>query len=176
MNKRTIIILVIVAAVAAFIYYNGKKNPPANVTVNANNHPVAPNFALADLDGKKLSLADYKGKVVLVDFWATWCSPCREEIPRFVEFQKQYGDQGFQIVGISMDDSVKPVRDFSKEFKLNYPVVMGDTATSDAYGGVLGLPINILVGRDGRIYAKYTGMTDLKALESEIKAQLAAKP
>ncbi len=176
MNKRTIIILVIVLAVAAFIYYHGKKNPPATVTVNANNHPVAPNFSLADLDGKKIDLSNYKDKVVLVDFWATWCTPCRDEIPHFVEFQKQYGDQGLQIIGISMDDSAAPVRDFYKEFKLNYPVVMGDTATSDAYGGVLGLPVNILIGRDGRIYAKYTGMTDIKALESEIKTQLEAKP
>lgn len=175
MIKRTVIILVIVFALAAIIYFNGRKQPAATVTVNKTNHPVAPAFALNDLNGQKIELANYKGKVVLIDFWATWCTPCREEIPHFVELQKQYGDQGFQIVGISMDDNVKPVQNFNKEFKLNYPVVMGDEATADAYGGVLGLPINILVGRDGRIYSKYTGFTDLKALEDEIKTQLQAK-
>ncbi len=175
MNRRTIIILAIVFGVAAVLYLRERKHPAANVTVSKTNHPVAPAFALNDLNGQRVELANYKGKVVLIDFWATWCTPCREEIPRFVEFQKQYGDQGFQVVGISMDDSTKPVQDFYKEFKLNYPVVLGDTATSDAYGGVLGLPVNILVSRDGRIQAKYTGMTDLAALESEIKTQLQAK-
>lgn len=175
MNKRTIIILVIVFAIAGFFYVKGRKHPGSNVNVNASNHPMAPAFSLTDLDGQKIDSSSYKGKVLLVDFWATWCSPCREEIPRFVELQKQYGDQGFQVVGISMDDSPKPVRDFYKEFKLNYPVVMGDEATSDAYGGVLGLPVNVLVGRDGRIYAKHAGLTDLQALEGEIKTQLQAK-
>ncbi len=174
MKKTPLIIIGIVILIAVVITINGRKHRTPNAT-SASNRPVAPEFSLPDLNGQTLNLSAYKGKVVLVDFWATWCAPCRKEIPRFVELQKQYGDQGFQIVGISMDDSAGPVKDFYKEFNLNYPVVMGDEKTSDAYGGVLGLPVNIVVGRDGRIYAKHAGLIDLQALESEIKAQLQAQ-
>jgi cytochrome c biogenesis protein CcmG/thiol:disulfide interchange protein DsbE len=170
-NRRLAIIIVIIAVAAVLFVANHKRH--ATPPLSATNHPVAPAFTLTDLNGQKLDSSTLKGKVVLIDFWATWCAPCRKEIPRFVELQKQYGDQGLQIVGISMDDSAGPVRDFNQEFKLNYPVVMGDETTADAYGGVLGLPVNILVGRDGHIYAKHAGLTDLQALETEIKAQLA---
>jgi cytochrome c biogenesis protein CcmG/thiol:disulfide interchange protein DsbE len=122
-----------------------------------------------------LTLSVYKGKVVLLDFWATWCAPCREEIPHFVEWQTKYQDQGFQVLGISMDDGPKPVRQFYREFNMNYPVVLGDEKLANAYGGILGLPVSILVGRDGRIYAKHVGLTDLHAFEEEIKAQLRTK-
>lgn len=173
MNKR-VAVLALIIAVAAGLYVVAHKRR-ATPPLNASNHPAAPAFTLTGLDGQKLDSSTLKGKVVLIDFWATWCAPCRKEIPRFVELQKQYGNQGFQIVGISMDDSVGPVRDFNQEFKLNYPIVMGDEATADAYGGVLGLPVNILVGRDGHIYAKHAGLTDLQALETEIKTQLQAR-
>jgi cytochrome c biogenesis protein CcmG, thiol:disulfide interchange protein DsbE len=170
-NRRVAVLaLIIAAAIGLYVVAHRRHTAPP---FNASNHPAAPAFTLTGLDGQKLDSSSLKGKVVLIDFWATWCAPCRKEIPRFVELQKQYGDQGFQIVGISMDDSAGPVRDFNKEFKLNYPVVMGDDTVADAYGGVLGLPVNILVGRDGHIYAKHAGLTDLQALENEIKAQLA---
>lgn len=175
MSKRTLIILGLVFAVAALLYFNDRKRPAPAMKVSATDHPVAPAFSLPGLDGQNIDSSAYKDKVLLINFWATWCAPCRKEIPRFVELQKQYGDQGFQILGISMDDSDKPVRDFYKEFNMNYPVAMGNEATADSYGGVLGLPVNVIIGRDGRIYAKHAGLTDLQALENEIKAQLAAK-
>jgi thiol-disulfide isomerase/thioredoxin len=127
------------------------------------------------LSGQQLRLSDYRGKLVLLDFWATWCDPCREEIPHFVELQSRYRDQGLQIVGVSMDDSPEPVRDFYQRFKMNYPVVMGNASTGELYGGVLGLPIAFLIGRDGRIYSKHIGATDIGVFEREITTLLQAK-
>jgi thiol-disulfide isomerase/thioredoxin len=127
------------------------------------------------LSGQQLHLSEYRGKLVLLDFWATWCDPCREEIPHFVELQNKYRDQGLQIVGISMDDGPEPVRDFYQSFKMNYPVVMGNATTGELYGGVLGLPIAFLIGRDGRIYSKHIGATDIGVFEREITTLLRAK-
>ncbi len=132
----------------------------------------APEFALTDINGKPLRLSDYKGKVVLLDFWATWCAPCRSEIPRFVEWQKRYGPQGFQVIGISMDDSEKPVPAFMQQFGIDYPVAVGDAKLADQYGGVLGLPVNFVIDRDGQIHHKHVGLTDLALLEGEIKGLL----
>ena len=127
------------------------------------------------MSGQQLHLSDYRGSVVLLDFWATWCDPCREEIPHFVELQNRYRDQGLQIVGVSMDDSPEPVRDFYRQFKMNYPVVMGNASTGELYGGVLGLPIAFLIGRDGRIYSKHIGATEIVVFEREITMLLRTK-
>lgn len=131
-------------------------------------HALAPDFSLPDLMGQRLDLSSYRGKVVLLDFWASWCDPCRDEIPRFVELQNKYGGQGLQIIGVSMDDGPEPVRDFYQRFKMNYPVVMGNAKTGELYGGVFGLPIAFLIGRDGRIITKHVGATDISVFEKEI--------
>jgi thiol-disulfide isomerase/thioredoxin len=122
-----------------------------------------------------MTLADYKGKVVLLDFWATWCGPCRIEIPGFVELQDRYRLDGLVLIGISIDDNPEPVRDFYREFKMNYAVALGNENLSALYGGILGLPTTFLIGRDGRIYAKHIGATDISVFEEEIKELLAAK-
>ena len=139
-------------------------------------HPEAPGFSLTDLSGQKINLEDYKGKVVLLDFWATWCGPCRLEIPWFVDLENQYRDRGFAVIGVSMDDGPEPVREFYKQFKMNYPVGMGDDKVSELYGGILGLPTSFLIGRDGRIYAKHVGASDRSVFEEEIEQLLAAGP
>lgn len=138
-------------------------------------HPLAPAFSVTDLSGRALNLADYKGNVILLDFWATWCGPCRVEIPGFVQLQNRYRDQGLVVIGVSIDDGPEPVREFYKEFKMNYSVAMGSEKLGALYGGILGLPTTFLIGRDGRIYAKHVGATDLSVFEEEIKQLLAAK-
>ena len=136
---------------------------------------LAPNFTLKTLDGTPLRLSNYRGKVILLDFWATWCAPCQEEIPRFVEWQNEYRDRGLQVIGVSMDDSPEPVQKFSREFRMNYPVAIGTQDIASQYGGILGLPVNFVIGRDGRIKAKHLGMYDLMLLKRELNEQLESK-
>ena len=162
-------------SVVAGLYFAALHYKRAGLAANITGHPLAPDFSLPQLSGQRLHLSDYRGKLVLLDFWATWCDPCREEIPGFVELQNKYRDQGLQIIGISMDDDPEAVRDFYQSFKMNYPVAIGNATTGELYGGVLGLPIAFLMGRDGRIYSKHIGATDISVFEREITSLLQAK-
>ncbi len=171
------IILGIAVAVGLYFvnrYWIAPATTSAEAERTSSNFPKAPQFALTSLSGNKINLQDYRGKVVLLDFWATWCGPCRIEIPGFVQLQNQFGDQGLRIIGVSMDDGPQPVREFYQDFHMNYPVVMGNDKLGELYGGILGLPTSFLIGRDGRIYAKHVGLTDVSVFESEIKELLAA--
>jgi cytochrome c biogenesis protein CcmG, thiol:disulfide interchange protein DsbE len=116
---------------------------------------AAPNFSRPGLDHRTIVLSSYRGKVVLLNFWATWCEPCLTEMPTFVEWQKQYGSANFQVIGISMDDAAPEVIATVSRLQLNYPVLMGDEYLGAAYGGVLGLPVTFLIDRDGKIRARY---------------------
>lgn len=157
-----------VVGIAAVFYVAHHQARQGDSVGNLSDHPPAPEFTLPTPEGQSLSLSEYRGKVVLLDFWATWCEPCRDEIPRFVALQEKYRDQGLQIIGASMDDGPDPVRDFDRQFKMNYPIVMGNAKLGEVYGGVLGLPIAFLIGRDGRIYAKHIGATNAAVFEKEI--------
>ena len=108
----------------------------------------------------------------MLDFWATWCSPCREEIPHFVQLQEKYRDRGLQVIGVSMDDSPEPVPAFVQQFHMNYPVVMGNAKIGELYGGLLGLPITFILDREGHIVAKHVGATDAAVIEQEIAGLL----
>jgi peroxiredoxin len=168
--KRIVIWLVVGVCLAGLYLYSKRRPPKAPPTASGN---VAPEFTVTDLDGRKLSLSDYKGKVVLLDFWATWCTPCREEIPHFVEMQNKYGPQGFQVIGVSMDDDAKPVREYYEKYKLNYPVALGDDKLAERFGGVLGLPVNFVIDREGRIQAKHLGATNVATFDDEVSKLLA---
>ena len=132
----------------------------------------APVFARRDLNGHTVDLARLRGKVVLLNFWATWCAPCQTEMPVFSAWQKEYGPRGLQVVGISMDDSEAPVRKAVARLKLDYPVAMGDVKLGERYGGVLGLPLTYIIDREGVVRARFQGTSDLKLIEKEIRQQL----
>ena len=128
----------------------------------------APNFSRVDLTHRKIVLSSYRGKIVLLNFWATWCEPCLTEMPTFVEWQKEYGSGNFQVIGISMDDAAPEVIATVSRLKLNYPVLMGDEYLGADYGGVLGLPVTFLIDREGKIQARYQG-TSLTRIHSDIQ-------
>lgn len=162
---------VLIAAIFTGIYVRSNRTPRSKARI-AKQVPLAPDFVLPQLDGTPLRLSAYRGKIVLLDFWATWCEPCREETPHFVELQQEYADRGLQIIGVSMDDTSAPVRDFYQQFHVNYPVVMGDAKTGEAYGGILGLPIAFLLDRNGGIVAKHMGPTKAATFDQEISGLL----
>lgn len=135
----------------------------------------APEFALKDADGKVVRLADYKGKVVLLNFWATWCGPCKIEIPWFVEFEQNHRDKGFAVLGVSMDeDGWAAVKPYVSSHKVNYRMVIGDDMTAQKYGGVESLPTSFLIDREGRIAAVHIGLVSKKVYQDDI-AQLLGK-
>jgi cytochrome c biogenesis protein CcmG/thiol:disulfide interchange protein DsbE len=135
---------------------------------------IAPDFVLMDAAGKPVQLSSFRGKVVLLNFWATWCPPCKAEIPWFIEFQRTFGDRGLVVLGISLDDDGwKSVAPFAVEKKINYPVMLGNADVARLYGGVKSLPMTLIVDRFGNIVATYTGLIVGKhEYEAEIRGAL----
>ena len=135
----------------------------------------ASDFALKDAGGKVVHLADYKGKVVLLDFWATWCEPCGIELPWFIEFERKYKDRGFEVLGVSMDDDGwKVISPFVNAKKINYRVLLGDDKTGDEYGGIEALPTTFVIDRAGRIASVHVGLAGKKDFENAIEQLLDA--
>jgi thiol-disulfide isomerase/thioredoxin len=146
---------------------------------DADGKPVPPrtanlNFTLKDAGGADVPLSRFKGKVLLLDFWATWCEPCKVEIPSFIEFQNKYAGDGLQIVGISIDDTADQLRPYIEKMGMNYPVLQGKDRddVQDAYGPLVGIPVSVVISRDGKVCAWHAGLTSKKTFESEIKALL----
>jgi cytochrome c biogenesis protein CcmG, thiol:disulfide interchange protein DsbE len=135
-------------------------------------HHTAPDFSRRDVSNKQIiRLAAFHGKVVLLNFWATWCAPCLTEMPSFNEWQNQYGSENFQVIGISMDDAPAEVVAAVTRLKLNYPVLMGDERLGAAYGGILGLPVTLLIDRRGKLQARYEN-ADLALIQRNVQRLL----
>lgn len=136
----------------------------------------APNFALKTAEGKTVELAKLKGKVVLVNFWATWCGPCRKEMPDFVDVYNRQKTNGFEIIGVSLDEEGwEVVRPFLTQYKINFPVVVGDGKLANAYGGIEYLPTSFLIDRNGFVVDKHVGMLPKETLERKIAPLLQEK-
>lgn len=138
---------------------------------------AAPDFALTDANGKQIKLSDYRGKVVLLNFWATWCGPCTVEIPWFIEFEQQYRSQGFEVLGVSMDeDGWSVVKPYIAEHKLNYRVLLGNDSVSQLYGGVESLPTTFIIDREGKFaFSPHVGLAGRNEYLNEIQTLLGVK-
>lgn len=171
-----------VGAVAMFLYERNR-GPMAQSEANpgvlvpapapAIRGVEAPDFELPDVAGAKVKLSDFKGKVVLVNFWATWCAPCEIETPWFVEFDKKYREDGLQIIGISLDEEgVDPVKKFMERYSIEYKIVMGDEHTAEDFGGVVGLPTSFIVDQEGKFYSMHRGLVSKDLYVEEIEGLL----
>lgn len=186
MKRVVIIVLTVAALIGVTIYadHATRLHPKTGMTVAASSvaGKPAPDLKLKDLDGKEVSLADLKGKVVLVNFWATWCDPCREEIPWLIEMQAKYGSRGFTVVGVAMDDEGKSaVAPFvakerfdvrGQQLPMSYPIWLGSDDAADQFGGILGYPTSFLISKDGKQVEKYQGLLNYDQLVKDIESQL----
>jgi len=145
----------------------------AGAACDADAKPANMDFAIKDLDGKDVKLSSYKGKVILLNFWATWCGPCKAEIPGFVELQEKY-KKDLVVIGYSVDDTADKARAFATEYKMNYPVLLGlgREDVQDAYGPIWGIPASFLISRDGKVCKKHMGIAPKAVFEKEIQALL----
>jgi thiol-disulfide isomerase/thioredoxin len=134
----------------------------------------APDLSRNDLTGNPVHLIDFRGKLVLLNFWASWCGPCREEMPRFSQWQRTYGAKGFQVIGVAMDDDAGSARQFLKQYPVAYPIVVGDAKLGESFGGILGLPTSYLIDARGRIVARYRGESNLQQMEAQIQTLLSS--
>ncbi len=143
------------------------------LTTSAETLKPAPAWTLQSIEGKPVKLSDFKGQVVVLNFWATWCPPCREEIPDLIALQKQYASQGVVVVGVSLDDGgPAPVARFARKMEINYPVVMGKRETAADYGGIAALPTTFIIDRKGNVLDELIGATDRAGFEAKLKSAL----
>ncbi|MDO8602679.1 MAG: TlpA disulfide reductase family protein [Candidatus Omnitrophota bacterium] len=150
-----------------------KEIPQKAVSATRPGSNLAPEFSLKDAGGGEKKLSDFKGSVVIIDFWATWCPPCRQEIPHFVDLYSQYKDQGLEIIGVSMDQSPeKVIPDFIEKNNINYTILFGEDNVYDLYGGINAIPTTFLVDKEGNIRKKYIGYNGKEVFEKDIKELL----
>jgi peroxiredoxin len=167
------LVVAIMAMLASGKYLDRTRRHGALKLVGDVQGVTAPDFTLVSLDGRKVSLSDFRGKAVLLNFWATWCPPCKVEMPWFVELQKQYAKDGLVVLGVAMDDSEPAtIAKFASSLGVNYPVLLGTDKVSDDYGDVQYLPTTFYIGRNGTIVDKMTGLLDRKDIESAVQKAL----
>ena len=158
---------------------NAADETPAGVTANTAGCPVPPKpanlgFTLKDMYGRDVRLSDYRGKVVLLNFWATWCAPCLAEMPGFVDLQAKYKKQGLEVVGVSVSDARDDLPPFARSHNINYTLLVGQDRDDlmNAYGATAAIPVSVIIGRNGTICDRHMGVVDLEQVEREIKALL----
>lgn len=176
MSKRKSYALLTVAA--ATVLFSCARAPSQNVSAKDSNRKPAPDFTLTDAEGKQVKLSDYRGKIVLLNFWATWCGPCAIEIPWFEEFEQQYKSKGFEVLGVSMDeDGWKAIKPYVAARKVNYRILLGNDFVTQLYGGVESLPTTFLVDRNGRIaYPPHVGLAEKNEYLNQIQELLGIRP
>ena len=166
------IVVAIMITVPRFLKPRHRGGLPATAVAGR----TAPDFELKDINGKIVKLSDFRGKAVVLNFWATWCPPCKTESPWFEDLQNKYGDQGLAVVGVALDDSSdSDIASFAKEMKMNYPVLLGKEETSDLYGGVEALPTTFYIDRNGKIVTAVPGLIDRKEIEDNVIKALNTK-
>jgi peroxiredoxin len=174
MTATYAVTLVLVTSLAA-----AEPSPTADAFIcPASARPANLSFTLKDLNGRDVHLADYAGRVILLDFWATWCGPCKIEIPWFVDLQARYGQEGLQVLGVSVDDTPDKLKPYAAEHKMNYPVLqgLGHDDLLEAFGPLDGLPTSFVISRQGAICATHVGLTGKNHFEDEIGALLEGRP
>jgi peroxiredoxin len=166
-----------VAAIVTGYFLFGKHESVATNALKPTVPPVelasgtAPAFTLTDVNGRQVALSSFRGNVVVLDFWATWCPPCKREIPDFIDLQSAYRSKGVQFVGVALDEPDK-VRAFAREHEMNYPVLLGTDDVAARYGGISGIPTTYIIDRNGRIVERYEGFRPREVFESAIKKLL----
>ena len=172
-NRNPLVLVVVAVVLAGMLYFGFHMARRSASNARIMKATPAPDFTLEALDGKNMKLSDLRGKAVLLNFWATWCGPCRIETPWLVELQNQYGPQGLQIIGVEVGDAGKEdIAKFAKEMGINYPLLLGKEAVGDAYGGIPALPETFFIGRDGKIVDKTMGLHGRAEIEDSIKQAL----
>ena len=189
MKKVLLIVGTVLVLIGATFYADRVTRLPKDphksvkVGVSQNDPPAAePDVIFKDLDGKDVPLSQYKGKVVLVNFWATWCEPCQVEIPWLIEMQQKYSSKGFTILGVDVDDEGNNVVSAytakerfnvnGEKLPMNYPILRGNDAVADKFGGLLGYPTSFLISRDGKVVKKVQGLVDYDEIKNAIEGQL----
>lgn len=171
-NPLALVVAALVVAVMLYFGFHMARRAGSGRAPGVSKVTAAPDFTLESLDGQNVRLSDLRGKAVLLNFWATWCVPCKIEMPWLVDLQNKYGSQGLQIVGVAMDDSSKEdIAKFAKDMGVNYPVLLGKNAVADEYA-VPAMPESFFIGRDGKIMDKIIGLRSKSDLEDAVKAAL----
>lgn len=175
-NKPLILAGLFIAAAAAVLALTAARKPitsPNEATMTPPSPTPSPAWELKGVDGKTVKSSDFAGKVAILDFWATWCGPCRMEIPGFIELQKEYAEKGLVVIGISLDqDSASAVKPFMEKMGINYPIVLGDETTVSAFGGIEGIPTTFIIDRAGNIVRKHVGYATKAEFEADLKPLL----